>query len=45
MNMASGNKKITKRNEKKHARKEERRGKKQQDETAINHVVNVYDPI
>ncbi|WP_272917276.1 hypothetical protein [Halobacillus litoralis] len=44
MNMASGNKKITKRNEKKHARKEERRGKKQ-DETAINHVVNVYDPI
>ncbi|GEN52491.1 hypothetical protein LC065_16735 [Halobacillus litoralis] len=42
--MASGNKKITKRNEKKHARKEERRSKKQ-DETAINHVVNVYDPI
>ncbi|WP_264188068.1 hypothetical protein [Halobacillus litoralis] len=42
--MASGNKKITKRNEKKHARKEMKRNKKQ-DETAVNHVVNVYDPI
>ena len=42
--MAQGNKKITKRNEKKHASREPKRDKKQ-DETAINHVVNVYDPI
>lgn len=42
--MASGNKKLAEKGRKKQAERKAARGK-EQDETAVNHVVNVYDPI
>ncbi|WP_277988073.1 MULTISPECIES: hypothetical protein [Halobacillus] len=42
--MASGNKKLAETGKKKQAERKRGRGK-DQGETAVNHVVNVYDPI